>query len=624
MRQAWTDSHKFLLFQPSKKSQFVRSEAFGTVPNLQPCTLEGGEKMHRIFTLLLVFLLAAPLAYAAPGSQLLFLADSGINLRTMGLTDDQGQMAVSEATGYVDAMLANYLSVTNSSSNMAVTVQFDYYNDNTMLVLSFLRVIPAGRTILINPFDHTIPGETFRGLTRAPNVSEALFGAGELLQNKNTGVKPHTIEALGDEGFNSGRFLIAVTAVGSMEDTDSTDDAADSRANVIFPTYLVTHEKLDGTNNIDGTGSGGNDTDDSNAPASGDDDTTTNVGNLTIDNSVPVTFNYLLGHITTAIAETMQGGQTASWGITPISRMAMGDATANGDGDDTTYYVLDGDAAAAGAQGYLGDILHGGTERTIAQTGDDRTQATTATSNFNNRVIDGGALLWSSLHSTDWNDQIVNFVSVADDYGGIGKYRLIAAQTGYRVSLYDTEGDELPSPATSGPPLLLQPVDTPPTLDILVSGIAVYNGSLNDCAMMMSSRSEGWSLQNLVDLVPEAASGISDFAGLNAMIADRQRNNSAGWVKFTRAASMDDPDNPGTPIGGTSALNCVYDHGDGTPQNATIIPPDNVAMEDKRTFKAGTLVLTDRETKSRRFVTTGHIVLRFLTYGAAWDLKPMP
>ena len=86
-----------------------------------------------------------------------------------------------------------------------------------------------------------------------------------------------------------------------------------------------------------------------------DDDTTKNVGDLSVLNAVPVSFNHLTGSFTEALTSTGAGGadQTASWGGTPIIRPAVMN-TANGtlelDADDegegpptnSDYQMLDG------------------------------------------------------------------------------------------------------------------------------------------------------------------------------------------------------------------------------------------------------------------------------------------
>ena len=591
-------------------------------------------KLHPILTTVFAVLLAAPLALGAAGSQLLFIADSGINLRSLDLSEDDAKMSVSMATMYTEAMLINFISVTNSSSDMAVTVQFDYYNDDLTPILSFLRVLPANATILVNPFDHMVPGPASAGLMERANVRDALFGTGELGANKMSGMKPAAVSAMGDGGFNSGRFLISVTAVGTMEDiVDDTEDPADGRANIIFPGYLVSDGMLDGTNNIDGTGAADTyNTDDSNRPeelAEGaDDPSSKNVGDLSADNSRPVSFNFLIGHHTTALVGESAAGsdQTASWAVPALARPSVGDpdADATDAANDEPYEVLDGMA-----NDHLAKILHGGMERTITQNGDNpETFATEDAIPFSNDVVDGGSLLWSSLHGTALSDQMVNFISVADEYGdGNGKYMLIAAQTQYAISLYDANSNKLAAPdADSTPGLGLEGPDNPPTLRILVSGISVYISAENDCAMDMELRRDGWNLWDIAGIVPAAASGDEDFAGLEAMVEMPEENRSIGWVTFNRGTLDSDATTDGDQTVG-SPLSCTYDHGDGDPEqdNPGVADDDKLPTKDERAFTGGTMVLTDKTTETRVFVTAGQVVLKYITpsstFGASWWLE---
>ena len=76
--------------------------------------------------------------------------------------------------------------------------------------------------------------------------------------------------------------------------------------------------------------------------ADADDVSSTNVGDLSVDNAMPVSFSHLTGHFTEALISTAAGGsdQTASWGGTPVVRPAMGTAVDAVDGGD--YVKLDG------------------------------------------------------------------------------------------------------------------------------------------------------------------------------------------------------------------------------------------------------------------------------------------
>ncbi len=58
-----------------------------------------------------------------------------------------------------------------------------------------------------------------------------------------------------------------------------------------------------------------------------------------------------------------------------------------------------------------------------------------------------GALVLPALHGGGaMAHQIMLMLSAADDFGGPGKYKLMAAKTGYAVTLMDTMGDALADP----------------------------------------------------------------------------------------------------------------------------------------------------------------------------------
>ena len=65
-----------------------------------------------------------------------------------------------------------------------------------------------------------------------------------------------------------------------------------------------------------------------------------------------------------------------------------------------------------------------------------------------NRGLNGGALVLPSLYggSGERNPPDHAVPVRADDFGGPGKYELIAAKTGYNVTLHDNMGDMLENP----------------------------------------------------------------------------------------------------------------------------------------------------------------------------------
>ena len=102
----------------------------------------------------------------------------------------------------------NFISIVNAHPDGdAVTVLVRYYNDEMKRVAWYLRVIPGGTNVLVDPFNHAIPGtakqddddEDIPGSEK--NVSE-LLGSLPAMSNDDDG-----------PGINSGHFVIAVTAV---------------------------------------------------------------------------------------------------------------------------------------------------------------------------------------------------------------------------------------------------------------------------------------------------------------------------------------------------------------------------------------------------------------------------
>ena len=140
----------------------------------------------------------------------------------------------------------NFISVTNANDGRAVTVLVQYYNDEMSLVLYYLRVIPGGGNVLVDPFNHEIPGTAEKdddGMEiegTAANVSDVL-GTLPAMTNDDDGA-----------GVNSGRFVITVTAVGAnvgldlnsdgdVADVVSRDGITDDTISVAVAGYRIRH-----------------------------------------------------------------------------------------------------------------------------------------------------------------------------------------------------------------------------------------------------------------------------------------------------------------------------------------------------------------------------------------------
>ena len=441
--------------------------------------------------------------------------------------------------------------------------------------------------------------------------------------------------------------------------------------NVLFPTFLA--EDMHEIDNIDngGTlsllGAGLKFTE---FEGDEEDTTTKNVGDLHVDNAVPIAFNHLTGSYTEALSSTPAGGsdQTASWGGTPIVRPAVSD-TANRmktftDAASTLadrgvymmgdYYPLNGknsmpvvnhtdqgwlsldtyyeaiadvdgefeelpstevtpvtDLDNELVRGFRGGRLAeknaggGGANVTTGTRSGYKAPSKIANGVATNRVINGGALVLPALYggSAEETHQIMLFLSAADNFGGAGAYKLMAAKTKYTVALHDSMGDVLPNPAddrvfggAGGPELA--------GTSIIVEGIRVTTDA-GACGGDEEDMIKGaWTVGHLISDIPTASSGAKEFAGLDAML-DPMKNASPGLIKFMRVG-----------------LVCKKEYGDGDEEDGNGVP-----AKDTRTFKGGTLIMEEPDT-DRSFVTTGQALLKFLTsdatFAASWSLKSPP
>ena len=156
-----------------------------------------------------------------------------------GLAADKGSQLIFQS----NMAHTSYISIVNAAptSTNAVTVLVQYYNNEMEMVVWYLRVIPHGTNVLVDPFDHEIPGsgDPEKDIPNT-NVGDAIMASGKA---------------------GNGHFVIAVTAVGANVGVDGTDDNTtiepaemnqDNTVNVLFPTFLA--KDLHGTNNIDNCG----------------------------------------------------------------------------------------------------------------------------------------------------------------------------------------------------------------------------------------------------------------------------------------------------------------------------------------------------------------------------------
>ena len=527
-----------------------------------------------------------------------------------GLAADKGSQLIFQSyTGHT-----NYISVVNAHDGNAVTLLIQYYNNDMELALYYLRVVPSGSSVLVDPFDHMIPGTEL-----------------------NTGT-----EIMGSGKMGNGHFVIAVTAVAAQVMVGDPGEAntADT-ANALFPESLA--EDMHGMSNIDACGdlktSLGTSTEDGDSAdnnlmlinpdpdgeieaCSDEDMTSANVADWGVGDAQVISFNHLTGHFTEALVGTDAGGsdQTASWGGTPVVRPVVNN-TDNEMMIMVDYQVLDGQPEANLAEKDAAGITE--TIENTAPTGENGWS--TGTDNMGddeitggtrmNRGINMGAMVLPSLSGvSEMSDQIMLFLSVADDGMAPGEYMLIPAMTAIDVTLMDAMGNPLEMMSAAADPGIVgggteDPDAETPSTTIIVNGINVEVDA-GDCIGSGDSIGGPWRLSDLTNLVPEATTGHGDFTGLDDGGMMDMMNASPGWIKFARGS-----------------LECEMDYGDGDPPDLVTELADGVPAVDKRTYKAGTLIM-EEATSTRTFVTTGRALLKFITpdatFAASWTLKSPP
>jgi hypothetical protein len=193
------------------------------------------------------------------GSQLLFLVDSGIDMRDRGFSAEElASGTVADLTGLTKAVKANWLKITNNHREQAVTLHFYYLNDQCRNALDFLLVLPCGETLTFDPFDLVVP-------TPVVDVSteNLLFGHD----------MPAALEdwAFPASHFGSGRFILSVVACGVSLDKNNSPE-------LLYPNEIMIDEFTCGVTPVN-TGS---------KPGY-------NNANLHIYNARPMVFDFLTG-----------------------------------------------------------------------------------------------------------------------------------------------------------------------------------------------------------------------------------------------------------------------------------------------------------------------------------------
>lgn len=479
-----------------------------------------------------------------PGSELLYILNAGVN--GPSLAADQG---VDPATttmfelGATHSNFQNFISVTNSNPTQAVTVHFRFFNSDCFDFLDFLVVLSCNDTMLIDPFDYTIPG------SGGIKTGDRFFG--------DPNASP--ITPLSAQDFADGRFFLFIVASG---DSTNQDDIAET----LFPGDQVATGDFPECYNGNGV------------PGSvigilGANNNPFVDTNLSIRNASAISFNFLAGFESIAIPTAFLGGNlppTANdlaYGFNAWTRPAV-DLTNDIAGNESNPNLdRDGD----GPQAPTGFILSGTEDisvNSIADFQDDGLLNNSVGGGFINNnfflrselhggaindklagdpaddVATGGALDWTlypisgQVQGALPTQQFVDFLSLLDDYNGRGNPAGVdrSFREDHSVTLYDIvvyNNDEIPAqpPVVGIPPISPLPPDTTPFT------IGVWVHCLNAYKQTASTNVLG---DNLGDFSVQDLFNIGGPAVQNHLAAPVAVNDEIGpgWVKFIRRQSI--------------------------------------------------------------------------------------
>ena len=540
-----------------------------------------------------------------PGSQLIYIVDVGLNLRQQAreesgddtksdLNDSKWLNPINSPEIAADRFDAsgdplpgefaqNFLTITNTHPTQAVTIHFRYFNDECQDILDFLVVLTCNDTLIFDPFNFEIPGED-------ANTKSRMFGPAEDIFTPIFG-----------KAWASGRFLIFATASGASLDSD---DNAEFR----YP-YDPSEALPDVNHHCDSlqtnTYFGKKDPFVSSNLIHGD--------NLHVFNAAAVAFNYLIGSQVYAqlISESGEVPISQAYSLNAWIRPAVnlgGDQLAEETGHENMYSELgleklsgspndrddrrhpDGDGAPLLA-GNDFRILTGG-ER-VKQS--DQTTESLVDQNtlYLRNDVHGGdtgrigvpinaslgvanfSVWWGALGTSIFgmgfdeetqNQQVINLLSIMDDYNGSGEgfgfgiddsYNIGPARTTYVLQIFDHEENlydfTVTDPKRNISPPLICPDCIPAPLKIIVDCLRVWVGDV----IVPQASVEDLSIYDLQKLTLEGGGPLAHLSANVPPLSD-VGDLSAGWIRFVRDNTEDgtwqqftfDPGDADTPPNG--------------------------------------------------------------------------
>jgi hypothetical protein len=501
-----------------------------------------------------------------PGSQLIYLLDTGINAEEL-YGDDANYTSNSVLQyGNTAPVHQNFISLTNTNPSHAVTVHFRYFNSDCVDFFDFLVVLTCNDTMMVDPFDFVVPG------TDSVNVNDRFFG----YPNKADG-NGQSFDSIPASTFADGRFLLFVTASGDIKynfDPGFDPDGfyADYNDMDLIPYEFINYREeelnvhcsawVDGGGDEAGEELFGNYSVYGGTAGFSDD-------NLHILNASAVSFNFLIGFQTVAKVTdlgaqaaymTQAGTRPAVYAGSPNEYSITGGPSGVGYFNAPVHALLTGgefietDSAESGrAIGEAGGIY---ILRQDAHAGDqlDRGENVVGT---NWIISEGGALGWEIFPSAAMpaEKQIVNFFSFMDNYNGRSNlaqgasasqwddlsYNIQPVVTIYTVEPYNNSEDKwIPSDPENQP--IVSPVTPESTLTsaIAVKCINTYQidpeSNLNDA--VLGQKFGEFTLQDLYDInsvLGTDSMTLEGFLGVLAGSANELTNEiGPGWMRFSR------------------------------------------------------------------------------------------
>lgn len=498
-----------------------------------------------------------------PASHLTYLIDTGYNLREGNAPDvalatlsgDAVKQDVFGADGSPGAdgeddldaagngfnLYTNFITISNTHPTMAVTVHFRYFNDNCDDILDFLVVLTCNDTLVFDPWNFVIPD------TGGENTSNRLyFKSGAILQ-------PMTAQDWG-----SGRFIITASASGTSRAVDPDDEAeilfpnewsgsdhCNIKSGNDFTTGLTMDEILSGAFVNKGIKPG------------------LVADNLHVFNSSQISFNFLLGSLTTAVpasSDTLSGWKSMSYGVAAWGRPAVDRAN---DAAPLDPSAVSGKSDADGPAAPTGHIVTGGE---LVYQSNRLTQNILNTLSLRSDVHGGdniwdttpsppiggysyyGALGTTSFLGSDPDRILQHFMSIADDYNGTSNAavssqvdrtaNIVPAASTYVMQLYDNDEDlyyiEPGAPLNVSPPVVDEVVELKLVCFCLRTFLTTtISPGTNVDSVTISDLNSIFATGSYADDILNGGGVDDNFDGFIAGGSD-PGDSSHGWIRWVR------------------------------------------------------------------------------------------